>query len=49
MTDMKTNGIQDPEIKPHNYNHQIFDKGAKDEETGEKTLLQQMVLGKLAI
>jgi hypothetical protein len=27
---MKTNGIEDPEIKPHNYIYLIFDKGAKN-------------------
>jgi hypothetical protein len=27
---MKTNGLEDPDTNPHNYNHLIFDKGARN-------------------
>jgi hypothetical protein len=40
------NRIEDPDMKPHNYTHLIFDKGAKNID-GEKTALQQMLLGKV--
>jgi hypothetical protein len=29
-TDMKTDGIEDPEISPYSYSHLILDKGAKN-------------------
>jgi hypothetical protein len=43
---MKTNGIEDPDINPHNYSHLIFDKGALNM-SWRKHPLQKLVLGKV--
>jgi Asp-tRNA(Asn)/Glu-tRNA(Gln) amidotransferase B subunit len=43
------NIMEDPEIKPCNYRHLIFDKGPKRHTLEKRQPIQQMVLGKLAI
>jgi hypothetical protein len=45
---MKTNGIEDPEIKPYSY-HLILNKDTKNIHWGKRQPLQQIVLGKLVI
>jgi hypothetical protein len=47
--DTKTNGTEDPEIKPHSYSHLIFDKGAKKHTLEKRQPLLQMMLRKLII
>jgi uncharacterized protein (DUF736 family) len=41
------NRIEDPDMKPHNYAHLIFDKDAKNME--KRQPLQQMLLGNVVI
>jgi hypothetical protein len=36
-------------MNPHRYSHLIFDKGAKEYMMEKRQLLQQMLLGKVAI
>ena len=43
------NRIEDPEMKPHNYDHLIFDKGAKTIPWKKRQHFQQMVLAQLAV
>jgi len=43
------NRIEDPEIKPHIYDHLIFDKGAKTMQWKKRQHFQQMVLVQLVV
>jgi uncharacterized protein (DUF736 family) len=43
------NRIEDPDMKPHNYNQLVFDKGTKNYTMEKRQPLQQMLLVKVVI